>query len=109
MSQQYGSGGGISVQMAGPFSGNGTSSKITEITLYASAWKGATSPFSQVVAVENISINSKVDIQPSAAQLMGLHCILVAENNEGAVTVHAIGEKPKNDIILQAALTEVVA
>lgn len=109
MSQQYGSGGGMSVRMAGPFGGNGSSSKITEITLFSSAWKGATSPYSQVVAVEGISMNSKVDLQPSVAQVSVLHCILTAENNEGTVTVYAIGEKPTADITMQATLTEVVA
>lgn len=109
MSQQYGSGGGMSVRMAGPFGGSGASSKITEITLAASAWKGATSPYSQVVAVEGISVNSKVDLQPSVAQVSMLHCVLTAENNEGTVTVYAIGEKPTADIIMQATLTEVVA
>lgn len=109
MSQQYGSGAGVSVKMAGPFGGSGVSSKLKEITLRASGWKGAASPYSQVVAVEGISMNSKVDLHPSVAQLGTLCCILTTENNGGTVTVYAIGEKPTTDITIQVTLTEVVA
>lgn len=109
MSQQYGNGSGYSVRMAGPFGGSGVSSKLADITLVSSAWKGATSPYSQVVAVAGISVNSKVDLQPSVSQLRELHCILTAENNGGTVTVYAIGEKPTADITMQVTLSEVVA
>ena len=109
MSQQYGSGTGISVRMAGPFGGTGASAKVEEITLSASAWKGAASPYSQVVAVNGVSMNSMVDLHPSVAQIGVLHCILTAENEGGTVTVKAIGEKPTTDITMQVTLTEVVA
>lgn len=109
MTQQYGAGGGISVTLAGPFGGSGTGSRLTELTLSAAGWKGAISPYSQQVSVEGISVNSRVDLLPGPALLGMLRCILTAENDTGTVTVYALGEKPQQDITLQAALTEVVA
>lgn len=109
MTQQYGSGGGISVRLMGPFGGSGVSARVKEIQLSESGWKGAVSPYAQVTAVEGISINSKVDLQPTAEQLRRLNCILTAENDGGTVTVYAVGEKPAGDIALQVTLTEVVA
>ena len=109
MSQQYGAGGGISVTMAGPFGGSGVSARVKAVTLAESAWRGAVSPYSQVVKVEGVSTLSKVDLQLSPEQLETLHCVLTAQNEGGTVTVHAIGEKPAGDLTLQATLTEVVA
>ena len=112
MALQYGSGGGISVAMAGPFGGSGAAVKLTQITLLAANWKGAESPYSQVVAVEGVSVNSKVDLQPSVEQLEIFHDKDIAfstENDDGVVTVYAIGDKPRNDYTIQASIMEVVA
>lgn len=111
MAQQYGSGGTIEVQLAGPFGGgSGTGVKLTEITLYAGNWKGATSPYSQVVAVEGVSVNSMVNLQPSVEQLEIFHdkdLAFVAENEDGVVTVYAVGELPDGDYTMQATIMEV--
>ena len=113
MAQQYGTGSNISVQMAGPFgSVAGTSVKLTTITLPASAWKGAESPYSQVVTVEGVSVNSMVDLQPSIEQLEIFHgkdLAFSTENDGGVVTVYAIGDKPANDYTIQATIVEVTA
>lgn len=112
MALQYGSGEGISVKMEGPFGGNGTAVKLTEIKLLASDWKGAESPYSQVVAVEDVSVNSMVNLQPSVEQLEIFHdkdIAFTTENDGGVVTVYAIGDKPKNDYTIQATIMEVVA
>ena len=113
MAQQYGTGSGITVQMAGPFAGGGgTAVKLTEIVLPAANWKGATSPYSQVVAVDGVSVNSLVDLQPSVEQLEIFHDKDIAfstENDGGVVTVYAIGDKPKNDYTIQATILEVIA
>ena len=113
MAQQYGSGNSLSVQLAGPFGGgSGTGVKLTTITLYADNWKGATSPYSQVVAVEGVSVNSMVNLQPSVEQLEIFHdkdLAFVTENEEGVVTVFAIGDKPANDYTIQATILEVNA
>ena len=112
MAQQYGSGGNFVVCMAGPFGSAGTPTKITDITLLASEWKGAVSPYSQVVTCRGVSVNSMVNLQPSVDQLEGLRSkgvSLVPENDGGIVTVYAVGEKPDDDLIIQATILEVVA
>lgn len=112
MAQQYGTGEGIAVQMEGPFGNAGNPVKLTEITLPAANWKGAISPYYQVVAVDGASKNSMVDIQPSVEQLEIFHDKDIAfstENDGGVVTVYAIGDKPSDDYTIQATITEVVA
>lgn len=110
--QQYGESSNLSVQLAGPFGSGGAAVKLTEITLTAADWKGAESPFSQTVTVEGISVGSRVDLQPDV-QLLQQLChggiALMAENEEGVVTVYAIGSKPAFDCTMQASVVEVVA
>lgn len=112
MALQYGSGGGISVAMEGPFGGSGAATKLTQVTLPAANWKGAESPYSQVVEVEGVSVNSMVNLQPSVEQLEIFHdkdIAFATENDGGVVTVYVIGDKPSNDYTIQATIMEVVA
>ena len=113
MAQQYGEGGNITVQMAGPYAGGGgTAVKLTSIALPASGWKGGESPYSQVVSVEGVSVKSMVNLQPSVEQLEIFHdkdIAFTTENDGGIVTVYAIGDKPLNDYIIQATIMEVTA
>ena len=113
MALQYGEGGGMTAYMEGPFgSVGGTSIKLTSINLLASAWKGGESPYSQVVAIEGVSVNSMVNLQPSVEQLEIFHdkdLAFTTENDGGIVTVYAIGDKPANDYIIQATIMEVTA
>lgn len=113
MALDYGNGGSYTARMAGPFgSGGGSSVKLTQITLPAAAWKGGESPYSQVVTVEGISVNSMVDLQPSVEQLEIFHdkdIAFTTENEGGVVTVYAIGDKPTNDYTIQATIMEVIA
>lgn len=110
---EYGSGGSFTVSMDGPFAGSGASTlKMVPITAPAADWKGGTSPYSQVVEVDGISINSMVHIQMSkemAEQLQGKDISFTTENDEGTVTLFAIGEKPDIDCEFQATLLEVIA
>lgn len=83
---------------------------LTEVQLLASGWVGDLSPYSQVVAIDGITENSKVDLLPSAEQLAIFHdkdLALVTENEGGVVTVYAIGQKPLNDYTMQVMITEV--
>lgn len=85
--------------------------KIAYVTLPASAWLGDESPYSQVVALDGISQYSQVDLKPSAAQLEIFHekdLAFATENEDGIVTVYAIGDKPMNDYTMQVSITEVV-
>lgn len=112
MVQDYGTGGNMTVNLAGPFGGSSSSVKLTEIVLLASDWKGGESPYSQVVAVDGVSINSMVNLHPSVEQLEMWHekdLAFSTENDEGVVTVFAIGDKPQNDYTIQATVMEVIA
>lgn len=110
MAVVYGQRNSIEVLMAGPFNGGGASAKKTSITLPAADWKGGESPYSQAVAVDGISVNSKVDLQPTVEQIAALHSTaLMAVNDAGSVTVYAVGDRPGEDMTFQVTLTEVVA
>lgn len=83
---------------------------IVNVTLAASAWIGEGNLHSQVVSVNGVTKYSKVDLLPSAGQLAIFHnkdVAFVTENEDGVVTVYAIGEKPTNDYVIQASVTEV--
>ena len=110
MALDYGAGGPISVSMAGPFGGGGgTAAKLRNITLPAANWKGGESPYYQVVDVEGVSVNSKVELQASAETFYNKAIALTAVNEEGVVTVYASGDKPTDDYTIQATITEVIA
>ena len=113
MAQQYGMGGNLSVRLEGPFAGVsvGTGAKLTRVALSADGWKGAVSPYSQVVEVEGVSLSSMVNLQPSVEQLQLFHDLDLAfttVNEDGIVTVYAIGEKPREDYTIQATIVEVI-
>jgi hypothetical protein len=83
---------------------------IGEVTLLASEWVGEASPYSQVVTIAGVTKNSQVDLTPSVEQLAVFHnkdLAFVTENEDGVVTVYAIGDKPMNDYTIQVTITEV--
>ena len=85
---------------------------VTDVKLYASKWVGTVSPYSQVVTVEGATSRSQVDLTPSHDQLAVFHSkdlAFVTENDNGKITVYAIGQKPTNDYTIQATVTEVKA
>lgn len=113
---EYGSGGSFTVIMDGPFAGGGGGyeERLTTIIAPAANWKGASSPYTQVVEQENISINTMVDIYLDADQIQRFQdadqdISFTAEQEDGVVTIKAIGSKPTFDIEFQATLTEVIA
>lgn len=80
----------------------------TEITLLASAWEGTESPYSQVITLPGITERSKVDLQLDAELAEIFHdkdLAFVTENEDGVVTVFAIGDKPSRDYTVQAVVT----
>ena len=84
--------------------------RISEVTLLSSAWVGDTNPYSQVVQIAGVTANSQVDLTPSIEQLMIFYekdLAFVAENEDGVVTVYAIGQKPQHDYTMQVTITEV--
>ena len=92
--------------------GGGDKPWIASISLLASAWVGEDGLYSQVVAIDGITVYSKVDLLPSVEQLAIFHnkdVAFVTENEDGVVTVYAIGDKPLLDYTMQAQITEVEA
>lgn len=90
---------------------NASLAKIGNVTILANEWVGAASPYSQVVTIEGVTENSQVDLTPSVEQLAIFHqkdLAFVTENEDGIVTVYAIGQKPENDYTIQVTITEVV-
>lgn len=84
--------------------------KIGTVTLRASDWTGAASPYSQVVTIPEASKNSKIDLNPTVEQLNIFHnkdIAFVVGNNDGVITVYCIGQKPTNDYTMQTTITEV--
>jgi hypothetical protein len=91
-------------------SGGGLTARIGEATILASAWVGERSPYSQVVSIAGVTENSQVDLTPSVEQLAVFYeksLAFVTENEDGVVTVYAIGQKPTNDYTIQVTITEV--
>ena len=84
--------------------------RLTEVTVLSSAWEGADGLYSQVVEVADVTEYSKVDLLPSVEQLAIFHnkdVAFVTENDDGVITVFAIGDKPTLDYTMQAQITEV--
>lgn len=87
------------------------SAKVAYVTLLASAWTEKDGLYSQVVTVDGVTEYSQVDLKPSAEQLTLFHekdLAFTTENEDGIVTVYAIGDKPTNDYTIQVSVTEVV-
>lgn len=97
------------IQILGSFQST-PSIRIAEIDLFSSAWLGDTSPYSQVVNIAGITEYSQVDITPNVNQLDIFYdkdLTFVTENEDGIVTVYAIGDKPTHDYTIQVTITEV--
>jgi hypothetical protein len=90
--------------------GSTTPVKIGEAVLLANKWVGTENLFSQIVSINGVTTNSQVDLTPSVEQLAVFYekdLTLVTENEDGVVTVYAIGQKPQNDYTIQVTITEV--
>lgn len=98
------------VMVVGSPSTPSSSAWIAEVSLPASAWEGSDRLWHQVVTIEGTTEYSQVDLTPSAEQLTIFHekdIAFTTENEDGTVTVFAIGDKPSNDYVIQATITEV--
>ena len=83
--------------------------RITTITLTKNSWTGS-NPYSQTVSVATLTATDRVELCPTAQQIVDLQnddVSLMAENDGGSLVVHAIGGKPSSDMTLQILLTAV--
>ena len=86
------------------------SAKVANVELLSANWVGDVSPYSQIVNIEGVTASSQVDLTPSIEQLTIFYekdLGFVTENDNGVVTVYAIGQKPENDYVMQVTITEV--
>ena len=84
--------------------------RIATITLPAASWGGSAAPHSQVVEIATVTSATKIDLQPTVAQIVSLQnddIALMAENINGVVTIYSFGGKPSSDMTMQVLLTEV--
>jgi len=89
---------------------NKTNARIANVDLLSANWVGTASPYSQVVQIDGVTEYSQVDLTPSIEQLITFYdkdLGFVTENEDGVVTVYAIGQKPENDYTIQVTITEV--
>ena len=85
---------------------------LTSITLPVADWVGEASPYSQVVHIEGTTKRSQIDMHPSVEQVEALKEKVLAftvKNNDGVITVYAIGDKPTDDYVFQATIMEVIS
>lgn len=92
-------------------SSNSPKPKVASVSL-STTWTGA-GPYTQTVTVSGATPDSKIDLQPTAAQLQqliddGVQALYI-ENNAGTLTATAIGAAPTTAMTLQCTLTEVTA
>ncbi len=84
--------------------------RISHVDLLASKWVGDNNLYSQVVSIDGATEYSQVDLTPDVEQLAIFYekdLAFVTENEDGVVTVYAIGQKPENDYTIQVTITEV--
>ena len=84
--------------------------RIVSITL-TTDWVGDASPYTQVISIDGITANSKVDLQPDAVVIQqmvddGVIAMNIVNDN-GVLTANAVGEKPTAEMIVQGTVTEV--
>ena len=102
---------GFNTKMGQITPGAASKPKIGFVELLASAWvQRNENLYSQVVTIEGVTENSQVDLTPSVEQLMVFYdkdLTFVTENEDGIVTIFAIGQMPMNDYTIQVTITEV--
>ena len=84
--------------------------RIVYVDLISANWIAESNYFYQTVDIDGVTDKTQVDLTPSIEQLSVFYekdLGFVAENEDGVVTVYAIGQKPENDYTIQVTITEV--
>lgn len=90
--------------------GGGSMPKLTTVTIPASGWTESTSYYSQVIPVNGVNVNSRLEMLPTPAQISMLQeaeISLTITNNNGVVTVYSFYGKPSSNIDMQILITDV--
>lgn len=89
---------------------SGSTATIGSVSLPAANWTGSGNLWHQVADIAGTTENSQVDLTPDVEQLAVFYekdLAFVTENEDGVVTVYAIGQRPANDYTIQVTITEV--
>ena len=82
--------------------------RLGSITLTAVGWSGS-QPFTQGAELAGLTAQTMVELRPTARQLAALRQqgvrSLTAANEDGALTIYALGAAPQTDLTLQVSLT----
>ncbi len=86
--------------------------RVVSLRLPTANWEGGSVLWSQPVTIPGTTAATKVDLSATHAQLLQLKkdgvLSLYVENTDGILTAQAFGKKPFSDVVLQAALTEII-
>ena len=85
--------------------------KTTFVELVEGDWVDDGSLLYQVVEIGGVTTNSKVDLQPTAYQILDLQnndIAFILENDDGVVTAYCLGGRPNKSYTMQTLITEVV-
>lgn len=84
--------------------------RVSTVSLPKASWTGSASPYYQTVNINTVTAATKIELNPTVAQIVSLQnddIALMAENNNGTVKVYSFGGKPSSDMTMQVTLTEV--
>ena len=85
--------------------------KSTYVELVEGDWIDDDGLLYQVVDIYGVTANSKVDLQPTAYQILDMQnkdIAFIAENDDGVVTVYCLGGTPDKSYSMQVLITEVL-
>ena len=85
--------------------------KTTFVELAEYEWIEDENLLYQVIEIGGVTANSKVDLQPTAYQILELQnndIAFILENDDGVVTAYCLGGRPNKSYTMQVLITEVV-
>ena len=90
--------------------------RVVTVTLDVDKWTEVTCEtdpnlgyYGQTIELDNITENSRLDLQPNAdmlAEFKSLDLVFVTENNGGVITVYSVGDMPLKSYTMQATVVE---
>ena len=91
-------------------SSGGAMPKLMTVTIPVAGWSGNASPYNQVIAMNGVNVNSRLEMLPTPDQILMLQELeisLTITNNNGVVTVYSFYGKPESDMEMQILVTDV--